>query len=494
MEPRLIQQQTQRLILSPQIRQYLRLLQMPLIALEQAVEVELSENPLLEEKQATEAEKAEEISLQGDPVEAIPDEKVKDANTDEFRAGEFEHFLQLDDNFRENYYDSIDFSIRNVSDLEKQKNFQDSLITKPEALADYLMWQIRLLDMTDTERKITEEIVGNIDEDGYLKAGIEEVAEATNEPPQAVEKVLGRLHEELEPPGMGARDLQEALILQLRRKGPDAHLALEIVSKHLPLLGKRDFQHLSRLLSVDVGEIKKAVAVIGRLEPRPGRTFYVEEPIAVTPDATVSFNENEGEDGAGNKFKIEIHDETIPKLRINSYYRRLLRDKGTDEKTKFFLREKMQHALNFLKALKLRKSTIREITEEIVKVQSDFFENGFAYLRPLRLKDIANTLGIHESTVSRALHGKYISTPQGTISYKNFFSTKLETTNGEWASQKSIMEKIRRLIHGEGPKKPLSDQEIGAILQKDGIVIARRTVAKYRDLLKILPSHLRRQR
>jgi RNA polymerase sigma-54 factor len=261
------------------------------------------------------------------------------------------------------------------------------------------------------------------------------------------------------------------------------------VSLHLPLLEKRDWGELARVLRVDLEEVKKAAEIIAHLEPKPGRTFYSEEPIAVTPDATVSFNE-EGQEA----YKIEIHDETVPELRINSYYRHLLRNKTTDEKTKVFIREKIQSAINFLRALKLRKSTLREITEEIVRVQSQFFDKGFSHLVPLRLKDIAHTLGIHESTVSRALQGKYIATPQGTIPYKSFFSTRLETLHGEAESQKSIMEKIKSLVEKEDSGNPLSDQAIVGVLNQEGILIARRTVAKYRDLLKILPSHLRRKK
>jgi len=268
-------------------------------------------------------------------------------------------------------------------------------------------------------------------------------------------------------------------------------LATEIISKHLPLVERRDLKQLAKILSLDVSEIKNAVSAIAHLEPKPGRTFYSDDPIAVTPDATISINED-AEDK--NRYKIEIHDESIPELRLNAYYRRLMRKKNTDEKTKVFLREKMQRAVNFLKALQLRKSTLREITEAILKVQSQFFEKGFSHLLPLRLKDIAQSVGIHESTVSRGVQGKYISTPQGTIPYKSFFSTKLETTSGEEESQKSIMEKIKKMIGKENERKPLSDQDIVALLRQEGVKIARRTIAKYRDVLKILPSHLRKTR
>ncbi len=478
MEPRLAQHQTQRLVLSPQIRQYLKLLQMPLMELSQAVDVELAENPVLEE---TSAESRDDAPL----LQELP-ASVKEKSAEELRLGDsYDKLEQMDENFRENYgYQEI--SNQDPKDLQKRKNFQETLITKPEALSDFLMWQVRFIDFDETEKKIAEEIIGNIDEDGFFKATFEEVAAVCQAEVLQVEKVLEQI-QQLDPPGIGARTLQEALILQLKKKGPEAVLAVQIATEYLPLLKKREWHQIAKILSTDEASIKNAVRLISRLEPKPGRTFYVEDPIAITPDASVSYSDEDD-----NKLKVEIHNESIPELRINLYYRKMLRDKNLDEKTKTFLREKMLAAVNFLKALKLRKSTLREITEELMKVQVEFFEKGFSHLRPLRLKDIAQTLGIHESTVSRALHGKYIQTPQGTIPYKSFFSTKLETTSGEEESQKSIMQKIRSLVEKEDAVNPLSDQEIVKRLQAEGIVIARRTVAKYRDLMRVMPSHLRR--
>ncbi|MDD5218048.1 MAG: RNA polymerase factor sigma-54 [Candidatus Omnitrophica bacterium] len=493
MDQRLSQHQAQRQILSPQIRQYLKLLQMPLVELSQAIEAEMAENPVLEESAA---------SRQDDPLpeaEQAEETPVREKSTEELQLGEsFEHFEKIEQELGDEYEESP-VTHRDIGDVKRRHDYQETLITKPEGLSDFLMWQIRFLSLSETERKIAEEIIGNIDEEGYLKATLEEISAACRVDTPEVAKVLEQI-QTLDPPGIGALNLQEALLIQLERKRPDSALALEIVSQHLPLLEKRDWQQLARILSTDVEEVKEAAEMIVRLEPKPGRTFYIEEPIAVTPDGTISFADGEDEEDGkttedkNTKFKIEIHDESIPTLRINPYYRKLLRNKNTDEKTKVFLREKIQRAMGFVHALKLRKSTLHEITEEIVKVQPGFFEHGFSHLVPLRLKDIAQKIGIHESTVSRAIQGKYISTPQGTIPYKSFFSTKMETTSGEVESQKSIMEKIRKMIDEEDPQKPLSDQIIVKRLQAEGLVIARRTVAKYRDLLKVLPSHLRRKR
>ncbi|MBN1688462.1 MAG: RNA polymerase factor sigma-54 [Candidatus Omnitrophica bacterium] len=481
MEPRLIQQQSQKLVLSPQIRQYLKLLQLPLAQLQQEIDIELSANPLLDEKPSSEAPD-DNAASQNKPEEGM------DRPTEELQLGEtYNGYRNVDENYHEDFGD-YDISRQDPKELQKQKSFQESLITKPEGLYDFLLWQIRFLELGEMQKKIAHEIIGNINEAGYLKATTEEIAQACSCEPKEIENVLAII-QDLDPPGIAARNLQEALLIQLKKKGSETKLAVQIVSEHFTLLEKRDLKQMAKILTVDLGVIKKAVDMIAHCEPRPGRTFYLEEPIAVTPDATVSHSENPKE-----PYKIDIHVEYLPELRINPYYRRLLRDKKTDAKTKAYLRDKMLSATNFMRALGLRKSTIREITEALVEVQADFFSKGFSHLKPLRLKDIADKIGMHESTVSRALQGKYISTPQGVIPYKSFFSSKLETRDGETESQKSIMEKIKRLIEKENPKDPLSDQDILKRLTAEGIMIARRTVAKYRELLKILPSHMRRAR
>ena len=246
---------------------------------------------------------------------------------------------------------------------------------------------------------------------------------------------------------------------------------------------------LAKIFCASEPEIKKAVDLISRLDPKPGRGFYVEEAIAITPDATVSIK-----DGTDDGLEIEVHHDFIPELRINAEYRRMMREKGLDGKTREFLKTRLTSGMDFLKALDLRGSTLRAITDEIVRAQPLFFTRGFSHLRPLRLKDIAERVNLHESTISRAIHGKYLKTPQGTIPYKNFFSQKVGTENSEGESQKSIMERIRSLVEKEDPRKPLSDLTIVKNLKEEEITLARRTVAKYRETLKILSTHLRRRK
>jgi len=466
------------MVLSPQMREYLRLLHLPLADLRQAVESALEENPLLEETPGKEEEEAVEPAPVSPVMESDDEIDETEAALPEWARKEPLSFTQS----------PSDLARRDPGDAKKIRNFQETLITRPESLFDYLEWQLPFLALDKSEQKIAEEILGNIDPDGYLTASLAEIAAATHGTSEQVEEVLRKV-QQLDPPGVGARNLREALLIQLERKGTPVALATEIVRDHLDLLAKKDWKMLERIFNASGPDIKKAVEVVSRLEPKPGRSFYTEEAIAVTPDATVSIK-----DGTNDGLEIDLHKEFIPEIRINPEYRRMLREKDTDAQTREFLKMRLASGQDFLKALEQRKSTLRAITEELVRAQPLFFTRGFSELRPLRLKDIAERLGLHESTVSRAIHGKYLKTPQGTIPYKSFFSKKLETADGEGESQKSILERIRSLVEKEDPKKPLSDQALLKALEESGIRIARRTVAKYRDLLKILPTHLRRQR
>jgi len=478
MEPRLEQRQSQQLALSPQLRQFLKLLQLPITDLRQEINMELENNPLLEESAAP--------ATESDTQEDGPETASK--NAEELSLGEsFEHLADYQENL-DGYYDSNEAGISEPGEAQEKKSFQESLITKPEALWDFLFWQLRFLDLDDKQKKVGQQIIDNIDESGYLTGTLEDIAFASAITVEEAESVLSKI-QRFDPPGIACRNLQEALLLQLYRKGPDAFLARTIVRDHLALLEKREWNALARILSVDLGVVKKTAQMIARLETKPGRIFYSDESEAIAPDAAIYFA-----DEVSGKLKIDIFDEQLPSLRINGYYRRILRDKSTDPETRKYIRDKMKAAMEFMRSLSLRKSTLRQITEQIVEAQREFFEKGFSHLRPLRLKDIAKELEIHESTVSRAISGKYVQTPQGLIPYKSFFSTKMTTREGTDESQKSIMEAIRKLIQQEIPDKPLSDQGIVKRLGQDGILIARRTVAKYRDLLKILPSHLRKNK
>ena len=478
MQPKLSQNQFQKMALSPQMRIFLRLLHLPITELRQAVDQTLEENPMLEE--AADSQQIEE-------TEMPPAPSKKERNDDEEDSEAFplppETSVPLD--FLRT---PPDFSKRSREDLQKIRDFQENLLTSPESLFDFLEWQLSFVELSKEERKIAEQIVGNINQDGYLTASLEDIAKASDTDISKVEPVLKKI-QQLDPPGVAARDLKEALIIQLGRKGPEGGLARAIVKEHLDLIAKRDWKMLARIYNRSENEIQTAAAIISKLEPKPGRSFYSEEAIAVVPDATITLKE-----GSSNDLEIRINNDQMPRIRISREYRGLLRDAKTDPAAKDFLKTRLASGTDFIKALELRNSTLRSITEEIVRAQPLFFTRGFSHLRPLKLKEIAERLGLHESTISRAIHGKYLSTPQGTVPYKSFFSQRIETRDGAGESQKSIMEKIKALVDKENPKKPLSDQEIVKVLKAEGIQIARRTVAKYRELLKILPTHLRRRK
>lgn len=476
MEPYFSQSQSQKMSISPQMRVYLRLLHLPVMDLRQAVEDALEENPMLEE--ATRPVEPEDTETPAPSATKSTDDEAEETLPDDWAAKDPLAFTNA----------PSDLSRRKPEDACKIRDFQETLITRPESLFDYLEWQVHFLELDASQKKIAAEIIGNIDPEGYLKATLEEIALPSKAEIPAVEEVLRKI-QSLDPPGIGARDLREALLIQLERKGPEATLAREIVRNHMELLAKRDWKMLAKIFSASEQEIKKAADLIAHLDPKPGRSFYVEESIAITPDATVSIK-----GGTQDGLEIEVHNDLIPELRINAEYRRMMREKGLDAKTKEFLKTRLASGMDFLKAIDLRRSTLRAITDEIVRAQPLFFTRGFSHLRPLRLKDIAERVDLHESTISRAIHGKYLKTPQGTIPYKSFFSQKVETENGEGESQKSIMERIRSLVEKEDPRKPLSDLAIAKNLKEEGITLARRTIAKYRETLKILPTHLRRQR
>ncbi len=476
MEPKFSQHASQKMSLSPQMRTYLHLLHLPILDLRQAVEDALEENPMLEE--VSPATEPEETETPAPSTAKDTDDEAEETLPDDWAAKDPLTFTNA----------PTDLSRRRPEDAHKIKDFQETLITKPESLFNYLEWQLGLLALDAPQKKIASQIIGNINPEGYLETTLAEVAAACDAKVPTVEEVLLKI-QSLDPPGIGARNLREALLIQLVRKGPEATLAREIVREHLELLAKKDWKMLAKLFSASEPAVQKAAALIARLDPKPGRSFYAEDAIAVTPDATVSIK-----DGTKDGLEIEIHNDFVPELRINAEYRRMMREKGLDGKTKEFLKARLASGMDFLKAIDLRRSTLRAITDEIVRAQPLFFTRGFSHLRPLRLKDIAERVRLHESTISRAIHGKYLKTPQGTIPYKSFFSQKVRTEDGEGESQKSIMERIRSLVEKEDPRKPLSDLAIGKELKAEGITLARRTIAKYRETLKILPTHLRRQR
>ena len=442
----------------------MKFLYLPQMELQEALQQELSENPALEEiseQPAAEAESQENAEEKR--------EEAADDNTDE----------PLPD---------LDFSRKNKQDLQSIHQFQEVSLSKAVSLTEHLERQIAFQNWSPQEARLAKLIVGNLDSEGFLRIDLIDIASSATVSSPEVEHAL-HLVQSLNPAGIAARSLEECLQIQLRQKYPDHPIYEIIVKEHLNDVARRDAKTLSRKLNISVKEAEEAIGVITRLDPRPARDFHEARHLQIVPDAQISFKGS-----SHNEFEIEIFKEYLPRFRVSPEYRKMLRDPKVDDSTKNYLKGKISDGSQLMKALELRESTLRLIAQEIVKTQAEFFAHGFSHLKPLRLKDLAEVLKMHPSTISRAIHDKYVITPQGTLPLKSFFSQRVETGDGEDESQKSIIMRIQKIIENEDPAHPLSDQQIAEKLQSDSVTIARRTVAKYRELLKILPTHLRRKR
>jgi len=466
MDQRALQQQSQKLHLSPQLRQYLKFLYLPQMELKEALQQELSENPILEEMTESPQTETEASEAQEDKR----DESPPDETSDEFSP-------------------EIDFSRKSKQDMQSLHQFQEVSITKPISLSEHLERQLTFQSWTQEEMTIAKQIIGNLDHEGFLRVDLDDIAQGTQTELSRVEHVL-KLVQSLEPAGVAARSLEECLQIQLRQKYPQHPIYQTIAAQHLNDVARRDAKLLARKLDIPVTTAEDAIQAITHLDPRPARNFAETKHLQMVPDAQIHFK-----GGSQTEFEIEIFKEYLPRFRISPEYRRMMRDPQVDTKTKDYIKSKIGDGSQLMKALELRESTLRLISEEIVKTQAEFFAHGFSHLKPLRLKDLADRLEMHPSTISRAIHEKYVITPQGTLPFKSFFSQRVETSgDGEDESQKSIMLRIQNMIQAEDATRPLSDQQIAEKLKEENITIARRTVAKYRELLKILPTHLRKKR
>ncbi|MDP8246860.1 MAG: RNA polymerase factor sigma-54 [Candidatus Tritonobacter lacicola] len=463
-----ILKQTQTLVLSPQMQQAIKMLQMPLMDLRMLVSQEMAANPILEETMATES-----AGETGDGDEA------PDKDFDE----EFAHLSELDDEWREYFRQSGSFRKYTREDEEKRR-FMETMITRPESLQDHLLAQLSITATGEQEKMIGEIIIGNIDDNGYLRSTVEELAGMAGCPESEVQVVLEKV-QSFHPVGVGARDLRECLLIQLMRLGKQGSLPHIIVRDFLDELARKKYPRISHALKRPLSQVQQAAHFIASLEPKPGRLFGGDPSFYISPDIFLE----KTDDG----YDVILNDERVPHLRISSFYRGLMAAGRLDPGTKKYIQDKVRGGKWFIKNIALRQKTIYRIAEKIVQEQRDFLDDGISRLRPLTLGDIASSLNISESTVSRAIANKYIQTPQGLLELKFFFSSGLMTDEGEAVSSRNLKNAIARLIEKEDHRKPLSDQGIVDILARKGIRLARRTVAKYRNNLKILPSNLRKQ-
>jgi RNA polymerase sigma-54 factor len=485
-------------VLAPQLQQSLALLQAPTLELKALVEQELQQNPLLEEVQE-ELEQPDrpntEMDTQmisktevADPAEPPADvnfdpatEKPSADPVDDFQA-EFERLTQLDQEWRDHFAETNIPMRASPEDEEKRQFMFDSLATGT-SLQEHLLEQVRLSEVTDEQRPIADMLIGNIDDYGYLKATVEEMAFSTSLPPEKIAEVL-KVIQSFYPPGVGARDLRECLLLQLERQGRQKTLEYRIVRDFMDALGKRRIPEIARGTEEDVVDVQKAIARIGLLEPRPGRAFLPDNDQYVLPEVFVVKQAEE--------FVVTTNNEQIPHLRISNTYKDLMAKADASPEVREYIREKIRAGKFLIKSLHQRQQTILNIGREIVNRQREFMENGVAFLKPLTMVQVAEVVGVHETTVSRAVSGKYMQTPQGVFEMKYFFTSGIQTASGEGMSNTSVKDMIADIFQNEERSKPLSDQEVVLMLSEKGIVIARRTVAKYRSELNILPSNLRK--
>ncbi len=466
---------SQKLILTPSLQQAIKLLPMTTIELADLLTQEMVENPLLEEvtEDTPAADAPQEAEAEAEAAEAA--RETPDPKGDVWDDADYEYFFgeYLDDGYRPR----ASVEVRELPPIE-------NTLSSKGSLADHLMWQLGLQTTDPVIREIGNAIIGNIDDDGYLVASIDEIAGLGPWPVTSVEQALVHV-QSFDPLGVAARDLQECLLLQLRAHGLGGTPTETLVLDHLPRLQNHRVPELAKAMALSPEEIKVHLEVIRHLDPKPGARYTPADSQYVIPDVYI-VKTDEG-------YRAVLNEEGLPQLRISPVYRRLL-DKGTEtsDETRAYVKDKFRSALWLLKSVDQRQKTIVKVATSIITFQREFLDTGIEHLRPLVLRDVANDIGMHESTVSRVVNNKYMHTPQGVYEMKFFFHSGISSAYGENVSSVTIKQRIRKIVEAEDAKRPLSDSKIMQMLQREGLVLARRTIAKYREELKIPTSSQRK--
>jgi RNA polymerase sigma-54 factor len=468
LETRLVLKPTQRLVMTAMLQQAIKLLPLSRLELIQKVQQEMLENPFLEE--LTTSEDGEADTLQDEEPPANEDKLLEGLDID------WEAFLQ-DSGAPETHYP--------VDNGQEFPSFEATLKSET-SLADHLLWQLSISVSSERDKEIGAYLIGNIDDEGYLQCQLEEVAEAVGCSESEVEKVL-HLIQSFDPAGIGARNLQECLLLQLRQIGvPDDSVASSLVREHLQEIDERQFRRIAKELDVPVEEVVTAMRLIRELDPQPGSRYNASRVEYIVPDVIVV--------KMGDDYQVMLSDEGMPRLRINTLYRNILRhDDGVQNDTKSYLEDKLRSAVWLIKSIEQRRQTLLKVAKSICKFQREFLDKGLPYLKPLILKDVADDIGMHESTVSRVTTNKYMHTPQGVFELKFFFHSRLDSAAGDAMSSVSVKDILKRAVRAEDARSPLTDQELVKLLEDKGIKIARRTVAKYRQELGVPPASRRKR-
>ena len=465
---------TQQLIMTPQLQMAIKLLQLSRLELMDKIGQELVENPALEEVQ--EAVSKEQLTEKTESASEEPADE-KEVTIDEKIPDEVDWSNYLDE------YNSpgrVNFESEN-----RDTPRFDAFISKKESLSDHLLWQFLMTFPAPDDERIGSQIIGNLNRDGYLDVSLDEIAGNCGCEPEDVEDVLAVL-QTFDPVGVCSRDLGECLLIQARHLGLEDDLLTEIVTHHLNHLENKNYKAICRALKVRLDDVIAVVNVIKGLEPRPGRKFSEEEPQYITPDIYVYKSEGD--------FIIVLNDDGMPKLRVNPYYKQAMaKGESVSDSTKEYLQEKLRSAAWLIRSIHQRQKTIYKVMESILKFQRDFFEHGISHLKPMVLRDVAEDISMHESTISRVTTNKYAYTPQGIFELKYFFNSSIKRVHGEAIASASVQEKIKKIIESEDPRKPYSDSKMAEMLKQENINIARRTVAKYREMLGVLSSNKRKQ-
>lgn len=465
----------QTLRMTPQLQQAIKLLQLSRMELETAVRKELEENPILEEV----------MELKEDDIKAVKEaagevEKTQEPTNDD---------LNRDDDFNwDNYYEANSKPLQQPSQMgsEEIMNYEN-VITTQQTLYDYLLWQVKMAGFNEEEEKIAIILVNYVDEDGYIKTPFEQIAEDEKVTVEELVEILPFIHE-FDPPGVGARDLKECLIIQAKHLEEDTNDFVYLIKNHVKDLEKRHYDAIAKSMNLSVEDVHDMCKIIYTMEPKPGRSYAVHDTHYVTPDVYIY--------KVGDDYLVSLNEDGLPRLRVSNLYKNVMKGSGTktnDPKAQDYIQDKLRSAIWLIKSIHQRNRTIYRVTESIVKHQREFFDKGPAFLKPMILRDIANDIGMHESTVSRVTTSKYVHTPQGIFELKYFFNSGISSTEGDSLASEAVKLRIRDLVGREDPKRPLSDQQIVDMLKKEGLLIARRTVAKYRDMLRILPSSRRKK-
>jgi len=464
---------TQQLIMTPQLQMAIKLLQLSRLELVDTIRQELEENPTLEEIQET-PDRSKETEAEETPA---PVEEAKEVTIDE----------KINDDIDwSNYIDEYNSPGKvNFESESREAPQYEAFVSSKESLSDHLLWQLLMLSPTDIEKQVGSLIIGNLNRDGYLQLTVEDLCQQSGVSVEMVEDVLETM-QSFDPVGVCSRDLRECLLLQAQLLKLDDSLVTDIIADHLKNLENKNYKAICKALKIKIKDVVAAVKVIQALEPKPGREFNEETPHYIIPDIYVYKSEGE--------FVIVLNDDGMPKLRVNPFYKRAITRKDeVSANTKDYIRDKMRSAAWLIRSIHQRQKTIYKVMESILKFQRDFFERGVVHLKPMVLRDVDEDISMHGSTVSRVTTNQYAHTPQGIYELKYFFNSSIRRVHGEDIASASVQAKIKKIIEGENQKKPYSDSKMAEMLKADNINIARRTVAKYREMMGILSSSKRKQ-